>query len=211
MAKFKLMIVVIALLLHIAPLLASNSELNSTTNCDPSHISSCSDCVCWDKIPTAKGDYTLNGIKKFWIEIWNHFFIVPLVWEWTFLYVVMLYATKVLFQRLYYPQLIRKYGNMNDDETLSENLKISARSLTAASKFISFFAAASCVIRCWLFLREENMTAKIRVSMYIKNPPEIDQLLDSLLGYFVVDTIYLLLFRRRWMYIVHHQVAFVGK
>lgn len=205
MANLQASMIVIYILLHITPLIATNS------NCDPSHPSSCDDCVCWDTIPAAIGDYTLNGIKIVLIELWNNFFTSSLVWEWTFLYGVMLYSSKCFFERLYYPQLINAYGGMKSDSTLTENLKIKARSLTAGSKFISFFAALSCVIRCQLLLRTDKMSDdNIWVSMYIPTPPEIDQLMDSLLGYFVVDTIYLLLYRRRWMYIVHHQVAFVG-
>ena len=174
------------------------------------HPSDCEPCTPWTQIPDARTEISFTAIGIVLSEIWKNFFCAWLVWQWTIIYILLLLGSRYIFQEWYYPNIVKSYSNRDNDRSLSAPLRFRVRSMTAASKFISFFAASSNVIRCGLIWNKEYMSDEnLKASMYIETPKEIDELMDSLLGYFVVDTVYLLLFRRRWMYIIHHQVAFV--
>ena len=42
-------------------IVAHHTIVASTTDCDPSHPSSCADCVCWDTIPAARDQMELKS------------------------------------------------------------------------------------------------------------------------------------------------------
>ena len=95
--------------------------------------------------------------------------------------------------------MIEHYGIQSSLIRANIKLNPSNRSGIAANKFISFLAALLTVIRCaqYMYNPESNWNNNdIWNSIYIPAPKAILDLLDSFLGYFVYDTIYLLLYKR---------------
>eukprot|EP01084_Bolivina_argentea_P219831 372719_1 len=137
------------------------------------------------------GDYSITGFIGVCRSVYEHLICSVVVWESALFYFVLLLISKYFFKHFYYPSMISDH----DKDTLPPNLCIDKRSMTAASKAISFIAASTCCIRCFFLLSDPNWSdGKLWVSMYIPSPQYVKDLLDWFVGYFVVDTIYLALY-----------------
>lgn len=157
----------------------------------------CNECIPENELPFAKEEYSINA---FIYGIYEHFICAPIIWQWAMYYTIIWFAMKYFFEHYYYPSFVFKtYGISENLIKANLTLNPSNRSSIAANKFISFLAALLTVIRCanYIYDPASNWNKHhIWNSIYIPAPKEILDLLDSFLGYFVFDTIYLILFKR---------------
>ena len=157
----------------------------------------CIECIPENELPPPTSEYSAYS---FAYAIYEHFICAPIIWQWAVCYIIVWLIAKYIFQHYYYPFLMVKHYGIAEN-LIKANIKLSPsnRSGIAANKFVSFLAASLTVIRCTQYIYDPSSNWNnndIWNSIYIPAPKTILNLLDSFLGYFVFDTIYLLLFKR---------------
>jgi len=168
--------------------------------------SNCIDCVPEDELPVAVEQYS---IYAFLYALYEHFICAPIIWQWAMLYAVLWLTFKYVFELFYYPfAVLHRYGISENLVKANITLNYERRSAIAANKTVSFLAAVLTVVRCALYMYASNWDYNyLWNSIYVPAPQPILDLLDSFLGYFVFDTIYLFIYNRKWTFMIHHLVV----
>eukprot|EP01083_Nonionella_stella_P263722 895536_1 len=163
-------------------------------------VEDCDECVPQDQLPLAVEEYSLNMVVN---GIYEHFICAPIIWQWAIFYCILYFMSQYFFKQYYYPLTVYKHYKF-EPETMAKiatdkRMNFQSRSAIAANKFVSFVAALLTVIRSMIYIYNPSSNWNknyIWNSIFIPAPKPILDLLDSFLGYFVFDTVYLICFNR---------------
>eukprot|EP00485_Elphidium_margaritaceum_P001821 CAMPEP_0202695772 /NCGR_PEP_ID=MMETSP1385-20130828/9277_1 /ASSEMBLY_ACC=CAM_ASM_000861 /TAXON_ID=933848 /ORGANISM="Elphidium margaritaceum" /LENGTH=365 /DNA_ID=CAMNT_0049351849 /DNA_START=38 /DNA_END=1135 /DNA_ORIENTATION=- len=171
-----------------------------------SSLSHCVDCIPEDELPSPTSNFSLRAFAGL---LYEHLLCAPIVWQWAMLYFCLWFAFQYAFSHFYYPWFVfQRYGITENSVKSHHSLNHQRRSPIAANKVVSFIAAVLTVVRCALYMHRANWDYDyLWNSIYIPGPRPVLDLLDSSLGYFVFDIVYLFVYHRQLSFIIHHLVV----